>query len=1147
MMLVMRMTIFLLIATLTTLSAKVTSQPISFSGKNVPMQEVFKAIEKQTGFVIFCNYDLLKSANRVTINVKNIPLMDFLRELFEDQPLSFMVENSTIAITRKLPVIKKFVTPLPIDPPITVKGRVVNEKGEPVIATVLVKGTKQGVATDVDGSFTLNNVPDDAVLVISGISITSTEFPVKGKTALVIHVTSQISSMSEIVITGYSSERKSDITGSVTVVDVDNVKAVPVSDPSQALQGQASGLNVITSGAPGGRTDIFIRGVTSFGNSEPLIIIDGIQGDLSNLNVNDIASIQVLKDAGAASIYGVRGSNGVIVVTTKKGKSGDPVFTFDSYYGIQLPKSGNVFNLMSPTDYAQLLKTVNPGTILFGNGLPEYTYAGPGIAGAANAGDPAVDPSKYNFDPMEPENDYLIQKVNRGGTDWFHELFKPAPTQSHTITASGGNDKSVYLFSLGYLNQQGTLIESFLERYSVRLNSEFKLGKHVKIGENAYLYYKRNPGFSNLDDNNEISYAYRIMSMIPVRDIMGNYGGTWLGPELGSVGNPVATRERSRMEKNNFWNMSGNIYAEVNFLKNFTLRTTFGGRVDNQYSYNFNHNKYEDKEQHNNYNSFNENALYNSSYTWTNTASYHQQIDKHSIKLLVGSEAIKNSGRAVGGSSEKFFSTSPDYLVLNNGTLNVSNYSSSYVNTLFSLFGRLDYSYDDKYLLGATLRRDGSSVFGSDMRYGLFPSFSAGWKISSENFMEHVNFVNLLKLRGSYGILGSQANINASNAFSLYNSGFGTSYYDIGGTGSTRQGFYQSNIGNRKTSWEEDVVTNIGLDATILDNKLDLSIEWYKKSIDGLLFPLPLPASVGGAAPPTVNIGDIQNKGWDISVAYRGKFNKEVTYNIGVNITTYKNEVVSIPDPGYFDVANSRIGNLVRNQEGHSVGSFFGYEVIGLFRDENDVASSPAQTDAAPGRFKYQDVNGDKAITPEDRIFFGDPNPDFTYGLNLGLSFRRFDISGIFYGSQGNDVVNFVRYFTEFFGSAEGRSKSNLLKEAWTPANPDAKIPVVEYANSFSTNGTFNSYLKEDGSFFKLRTLTVGYTPDLALLHKLGIKTFRIYGQAVNLFTLTKYKGLDPELTGSIGGANSSSSFGIDYGNYPNNQKNFILGAKLTF
>ncbi|MCW3120029.1 MAG: TonB-dependent receptor, partial [Chitinophagaceae bacterium] len=559
----------------------------------------------------------------------------------------------------------------------TIKGRVTNNAGNPMTGvSVKVKGTTAGTTTNANGEFTLS-APDDGILVFSNIGFATQEITISGLSIVNVKLIEESTALNEVLVTGYSSQRKKDITGSVAVVDVNAMKSIPTGSAAQALQGQASGVTVISSGAPGGRNDIFIRGVTSFGNSQPLIIIDGLQGSLTDLNINDIASMQVLKDAGAASIYGVRGSNGVIVGTTKKGKSGKPTISLDSYFGVQNPVKGNVFNLLNSQDYATLFKQVNPGTILFANGVPDYTYAGPSAAGTAMAGDPAVDPLMYNFDASNPENDYLIQKLNKTGTDWFHEVFRPAAMQSHTVTASGGTDRSNYLFSLGYLNQQGTLMNTYLKRYSARVNTEFKIGKNIKVGENLYLFFKQNPGFSNQQEGNAVSLAYRTLPIIPVYDIMGNYGGTWLGPDLGTVANAVAVQRRTANNKNNYYDIIGNVYLEVGFLKNFTARSSFGGTVDHQSTHNFTYNKYNDKESHASQNSYNENSYFNSSYTWTNTLNYSKIFGNHNLKVIAGSEAIQNYGEALGGSSNGFFSTDPTYFFLNNGTTNVTNYSSA--------------------------------------------------------------------------------------------------------------------------------------------------------------------------------------------------------------------------------------------------------------------------------------------------------------------------------------------------------------------------------------------------------------------------------------------------------------------------------------
>lgn len=1022
-----------------------------------------------------------------------------------------------------------------------ISGKVLTSlDGKPLVgATVNIKNTSIIQLTDSDGTFTINAKLGD-VLAISYIGYRTQEITVKNQVYFAISLIPSENSLDQVIVIGYSGQRKKDITGSVSVVNIKALKSIPAGSAVQALQGQASGVNVISSGAPGGVSNIFIRGITSFGNTQPLVIVDGVQSDLNNISSEDVESIQVLKDAGAASIYGVRGANGVIVVTTKKGKIGRPTVSYDSYVSIQLPLPGNPLNLLDGENYARLSKIANPSTQLFANGLPDYIYAGPGVTGTAKAGDPAVDPSKYNLDLNNSAKNYLIQKVNKAGTNWFQETFDPALMTSHNLTVSGGTENATYLASLIYLNQQGTLLETNLKRYSARINTEFRVKKNIRVGENVYMYYRQNAGYVNLVENQAIQGIIRIKPIIPVYDIMGNFGGTFGGPELGDAENPVAQQKRAENNRNNSWNFVGNLYAEVDFLKHFTARTSFGGNLNNNYSLGFFFPPYNNSVGNSSANSLTENSGYNSNTIWTNTVSYSNIFGKHSVKLLTGSEAIRNYGRAQTGSRNGFYSTNFNYLLLGNGTSNIRNSSSAYENTLFSLFGRLDYTYNDKYLLAATIRRDGSSVFGSKSRYGVFPSVSLGWRLSRENFLKKIIWLNDLKLRASYGVLGSQNNVNPFNAFTLYGGSASTSYYDIGGTGNSAvQGFNQARIGNLNTSWEENIVTNIGLDATLF-NSLDVSVEYYKKSIKGLLFPQPLPAVVGLVNPPVINIGDIQNTGFDLSTNYRGSLSKNLQFNLGANVTTYKNKIIEIPGPGYFDAGTSRTGDLIRNQKGESVSSFFGYEVIGLFQSDDDVAKSPTQDGAQPGRFKYRDINNDGKITTDDRVIFGSPNPDFTYGLNIGLNYKGFDFSTIYYGSQGNKILNNVRWWTDFFSTFTG-AKSNILLDAWTPGNTNTSIPKIESASTFSNSGAPNSYYMENGSYFRLRSLIAGYTVNPGSLQKIGISKLRFYIQGTNLFTITKYSGLDPELGGS------SSVFGVDYGNYPNNQKSFLFGLNVSF
>jgi TonB-dependent starch-binding outer membrane protein SusC len=1033
-----------------------------------------------------------------------------------------------------------------------ITGKVVGgDDGQPVIgASVTIRGTSTGVLTATDGSFSIAAKQGD-VLSISYIGYQARQVTVGTETNYSITLQPTTTALTEVVVTGYGAERKKDITGSVAVVNVAEMKTIPAGSPEQMLQGKAAGLNVVTSGEPGGESNLRIRGITSLGNVEPLVMIDGVQGSLRNINANDIASVQVLKDAGAAAIYGVRGSNGVIIVTTKKG-SGKAKITYDAYTGTQVPLKGNVFNLLNTKEMAdltwlalknsgQVASNGNPTHPQYGNGptpvIPDYLLIG-GTNGVT--GQPTAEQlAKSNVDYGKGDI-YQIIPANKTGTDWFHEIFKDAPISQHTVTASGGADKSNYLFSLGYYDQEGTLINTYLKRYSVRANTTFNVKEHIRVGENAYIFYRNSQGTpaGNQGEGNPISMAYRQQPIIPVRDAFGNYAGT-RAQGLGNAQNPFANVDRASANKSNIWDIQGNVFAEIDFLKNFTARTSFGGTMDNQYGYGFGYHTYENAE-NNASNSFNENSQYNRGWTWTNTVTYNQVFGKHSVKVLGGLEALEYYGRGVSGGVISLFTDDPNYRILSNGQ-NPTNSSYVYTEALSSQFGKVDYAFNDRYLLSATVRRDGSSKFGPESRWGVFPSFSAGWRLSGEEFFKQATWVDNLMLRGSYGILGSQLNVSRGNAFDQFGPSTGNANYDINGnSNSTEPGFLATFIGNPRTGWEEDKLTNVGIDATLFKNKLDFTFEYFKKAVSGLLFTDQAPSTVGGAALPAVNIGNIENNGFDFSTTYHAALSNGLNFDIGAVLTTYKSNITDIPGEA-FTTGGSRIGNFVKNQVGHPVGAFFGYKVERLFRDAADVTASPTQDAAAPGRFKYQDSNGDNEITSDDRAFFGDPNPDFTYGLNLGANFKGFDLSAFLYGSEGNDAINYVRYWTDFYPSFQGAKSKDLLYNSWSPTNTGAKTPIAENASNFSNNSVPNSYYLEDASFLKLRSLILGYTLPADKLQRFGIDKVRLYVQGANLFTITKYTGMDPELIGS------TTAFGIDYGNYPNNQKNYNFGVSLTF
>ena len=467
----------------------------------------------------------------------------------------------------------------------------------------------------------------------------------------------------------------------------------------------------------------------------------------------------------------------------------------------------------------------------------------------------------------------------------------------------------------------------------------------------------------------------------------------------------------------------------------------------------------------------------------------------------------------------------------------------------------MDYNYNDKYLLGATIRHDGYSIFYPGKQWGTFPSVSAGWRLSQEDFLKNTSWINNLMLFGSYGVAGNNANIGANNAYSSYASGAGASYYGIGGgINSAIQGFYQNQNGNPDVTWEKDKMTNIGLTAN-LANHFDLTVEWWKKDISGLLFTLPLPATVGGANAPVVNVGDVQNKGWDISLDYHGRVGKDFTFKVGANITTYQSLITAIPSPGYFNFGYNRDLPIVRNEVGHPIGEFFGFVTEGLYQSDADAAKGPTYKGAKAGSFIYKDVNGDGVIDNNDRTWIGNPNPNFTYGINLNASYKGFDFTMILYGSAGNKDYNYVKYWTDFYSTFQGGKNLDLYNKAAVVqggivTNPGATLPAASYSQALGSSTTSDFYV-EDGSFLKCRVLQIGYTLLPSTVNKIGIDRVRVYVQASNLFTITNYSGLDPELVPSLSnngdGVNQSAAFGIDYGAYPNNQKQYVIGVNLTF
>ncbi|WP_035916914.1 SusC/RagA family TonB-linked outer membrane protein [Flavimarina sp. Hel_I_48] len=1046
----------------------------------------------------------------------------------------------------------------------TVSGTVTDANGNPLPgASVLVKGTTIGAQTDFDGNYSID-APGDATLVISYVGFQTQEIAINNQTAVNVSLAEDAGQLDEVVVVGYGTQRKQDLTGAISVVKVDELVQQPSAQITSQLQGRVSGVTITGGGQPGQAPQIKVRGANTFGNNNPLYVVDGIPTEtIQDINPNDIESLQVLKDAASASIYGARAANGVIIVTTKKGK-GKMRVSYDSYYGMQLVQKGNPWDMLSPQEQAELtfqaIRNTNPGVAIshnqYGNGpdpvLPNYI---------APVGVNSVDESLYNVNPLytnpnDLNNFYRIVEANKQGTNWFQEIFDSASITSHNVSVSNGTEKGSYFLSMNYFNQQGTIENTYLKRYTVRANATYNINDNIRIGQNFSFAVRDNPTIDALTEGSVIGMAFRELPIIPVYDIRGNYAGSF-GSDLGNAKNPVAIAQRRKNNRGVSNRFFGNVFAEVDFLDHFTFRTSYGGQYLSNSFNSFQFPEYENAENLN-VNQYTETSQTNYNWTWTNTLQYKNVFaDKHNVTVLVGTEAYQNRGRELGGTTQSYFSFDPNYVNLDTGAGTQTNTSFQYADALSSVFGRLDYNFNDRYLLSATIRRDGSSRFLNE-QYGWFPAASVGWNILNESFMPEADWLNDLKIRAGYGVRGNQINVTPPNAFTTFGGVQTNSYYDITGSNNTlTEGFRQLRIGNPDAKWERDADSNFGIDASLFNSTVQLSADYYRKDITDLLYNPNLVATEGTATVPFQNVAEMRNTGFDIDLSTYFNLTDDLRLNTSVTFTSYNNEIIKLSDGiQFFDAEGRRFNgsNIIRNQAGHSLSQFFGYQTTGFWNSqaEIDQANQAAiaatgnnnalyQSDVAVGRFRYADTNGDNQITDADRTFLGNPNPDFTYGLNIELMYKNWDFSMFLYGSQGNDIWNQVKWWTDFYSSFVGAKSTTALYDSWTPQNMNASAPIQQTTGSFSLADVPNSYFVEDGSYLRAKQIQLGYSLPTEMLEKISISKLRIYAQMANAFTITSYSGIDPEIAG--GGATNT---GIDEGAYPN-QRQIIFGLNASF
>jgi TonB-linked SusC/RagA family outer membrane protein len=1001
-----------------------------------------------------------------------------------------------------------------------ISGRVTDEKGEPLPgASIVVVGSSVGTVSDTNGDFELSIPAGFDVIAVTFIGYQKQEIPVGNQTRLDISLAPDASSLDELVVVGYGTQNRREVTGAVSTIDPDDINSIPTASVEEMLDGRLPGVQVLSDNSPGGGVSIRVRGYGTINNNDPLYIIDGVpvSNGLNAINPTDIETIQVLKDAASASIYGSRAANGVVVITTKKGDSDRTAIALDAYTGVQ-----QSFNL------PRMLRAQEYGNMLWQAARNDGGVPGSDIYGSNP--DNAVIPAWLDDEQTIPSSD----------VDWVKEIFRPAIVQSYNLTASKGDDKAHHALSLGYFNEEGTIKYTGFERFSARFNSSYKIKDIVTVGENFTASLTRNVSVGTNSSLGSIVYnAFQFPSIVPVKDINGNYAGN----PLNDISNPLGSLYRAKDNVRKKLSAIGNVFAGVE-LGDFSFKTSLGIDFQN-YSYRGFSPVYDEILSQNNVNSLSTDNNFNYQLTWSNTLNYLKSVGRHNVDVLVGQEAIQYYYEGFSASRQNFLYEDPNFRYLTYGADNQLNTGSANEWSLLSYFGRINYNFDQKYLLGFTLRRDGTSRL-SQHKWGTFPAVSAGWRVSDEAFFGTDGIVSSLMLRASWGQTGNQQVPSYSTVDSYYNNARYSDYAIDGSQGTVYQGLIQTRVPNPGLAWEVTQQTNAGFDLGLFDEKLALTADIYHKLTNDVLVYSPIPPTYGGTNDGTwINGGQMKNTGLELAANYIGNAGG-LAYNVGLNASTYRNELTELNGISYLGIPASSLHSINFGQEitrstvGQPIGAFYGYQADGLFQNMEEVTTHEIQPNAQPGDIRFRDVNGDGELNGDDRTYIGSPHPDLVLGLNVGLNYKGFDLSMLFNGSIGNDIYNLTKYKTEFFNQAS-YNKSAAVLDAWTPENSGATAPRVSLDDP-NNNIRPSSYYLENGSYFKLYNMQLGYNVPK---DKIGGINLRVYLQATNLFTITNYSGMTPEIgLQNYSSSNRNLDIGVDRGIYPPS-RTFALGVNF--
>lgn len=1010
-----------------------------------------------------------------------------------------------------------------------VSGRVTSKPGGEALvgASVAVMGTSKAVITDSTGRYTINVSPG-ATLVVNYLGAATQSFIVKNSAVHDFQLEELSNSLNEVIVVGYGAQKKSVVTGAISSVKAADLESMPINRVEEALQGRTSGLTIASnSGQPGSSATVRVRGVTTLNNNNPLWVVDGVvvdNGGIGYLNQSDIESIEVLKDAASQAIYGARAAAGVILVTTKKGKAGSIQVNYNGFYGTSAP--AKKLDMLNATQYATLR---NESSVAAGGAV---VYPNPASYGQ--------------------------------GTDWQALIFNnSARRQNHELSISGGNDKSTFYLSFGYLDQEG-IVATDISRYTrinVRLNSTHKLSKWITVGQNLGYAHDKSIGLGNTNSEfgGPLSSAINLdpITQAVITDPSVAAGSPYqnIGIRRDANGNPYGISSAVGQEMvnplayiqtrlgNYGWsdNFIGNAYVEAQPIKGLKFRSTLGSKMAFYGSENFSPISWLNSSNITSKTSFNRSN--NTRFDWNieNTLSYTKDFNKHNVSLLLGQGAYLENRTY--STSVTFYNVPVDNF--NDASLNykvpadqrASDGSEGAEHTVASLFARLNYNFDEKYLVQGLVRRDGSSRFGANHKYGIFPSVSLGWVASREDFFPANTVVNFLKLRGGYGVVGNDA-IGDFSFLSTVGSGRN---YAFGTSGSYIIGYSPNAPANPDLKWEQTSQTNIGLDATLF-NSVNVTLEWFKKVTKDILQYPRIPGYVGAISNPAANIADMQNTGIEFEAGYRKKFGK-FDFSVNGNVSFIQNEVTNLGGGITYlsggQTFQASTYPITRTQVGQPINAFYGFKTLGIFQNQSQIESyvdkngKRIQPNAKPGDFKWSDIDGDGVITENDRTFLGNPTPTLSYGFTVNLAYQGFDLVIFGQGASGNKIFQGLRRLD--IANANWQTKA---LDRWTGEGTSTTFPRIVNGDPNKNFSNPSDFYLEDGGYFRVKTLQVGYTLPKNLTSRLGIQKARVYVMSQNLLTFTKYTGYDPEIGGSV--------MSIDRGIYPQ-ARSFMIGLNLGF